>query len=1000
MLACFIIISSLAITLNIKPLDITPYLQYFHTHLKVGENQFYVRKAMLSYKGSLQLYLDDITLRTPEKATISAVKHLKASFSNRSLAFGKVVVKHAYLTGLDIQLEVGEEGLEIATVKVKKEDDKPFDIISLLNEKNILSLKYLKTLEVDNSVIQITDLINGDMWIAENIKGELEKSSNRGTKLILHTNVQRSGENLSMPAALTFSHFPQAKYADISLDISNIDSKLMAKYMPDRIKNLLRGDGSIKLGAKLVEKKGIVAPYFQADLSNGAFNIDGIYNFPLPFDTFHIKGDYSKLNGHKLTIQELLIKDDKGYVLEGKGSISNIKNDPYLDLLLLSKSMPLRHLLRYLPDGKIPSTTSWIDRNVQQAIGTNIRLAYTGATSDFPCNEVGCGFDGSFNYKNLTLRFMDELTPATELAGHFIIRDGGIIIQSKKGKVSDQTVSDITVEIKDLFNKGKVKVLTVVGKASGLIQGTLDRIGEKVGADWFGGNVLGTHISNVKVTVPLKSKLTFEDVDFVVSSELNSMSYDVPVGKNKLNFKASNGTVKIQDKKLKFIASGHLAKTPVKAIWNENLRKPGLETNVDLEGVISDKQLNKLAQQFIPIESVGLTPFNLHLNKIKTNVYDYELISDFKDNSLIIPLLNWEKIDKNSMNLVARGRVEANGELFSVDSLAVTGDEVEIAGSMYLDKTGKTSLTLAPFKLGATNINATMNGDKIVLDGEYLDIAGFDILKDEKLGNDTEESDSRDIIFDANIDKINMIGGVIAPATISGERKNNRWENFVLSGQTASGANIDINMKGIADNKRHLHAVTTNAGEALRALGLYQNINKGYLTLDWYLDEGEERNKASGNLKITDTSIEKFPILAKLLSLLSLEQLFKSGNGILFDDVFFPFTVVDDVITINKAILEGPSIGMRFSGDIHTENTGNKLDIQGSLIPVQGLNKLVSNIPIVGHIITGSQDGVLVADFKVRGDYDKPDVSVNPLSVVTPGLIKDIFGAITGKKKK
>jgi hypothetical protein len=91
---------------------------------------------------------------------------------------------------------------------------------------------------------------------------------------------------------------------------------------------------------------------------------------------------------------------------------------------------------------------------------------------------------------------------------------------------------------------------------------------------------------------------------------------------------------------------------------------------------------------------------------------------------------------------------------------------------------------------------------------------------------------------------------------------------------------------------------------------------------------------------------------------------------------------------------------MRFSGDIHTANTGNKLDIEGSLIPVQGLNKIVSKIPIVGHIITGSQDGVLVADFKVRGDYDDPDVSVNPLSVVTPGLLKDIFGAITGKKKK
>lgn len=998
-LAAIIIFAGVAITLNIKPLEITPYLKHLQPYLKVGENQIFIQKAVVAYKGSLQLYLDNVTLFTPEKAVLSEVKHVHAAFSNRSLAFGRIVVKHATLEGLDLQLEISDEGIEIATFKLKKKQkkQKPFDLVKLLNDNNAPALKYLKTLEINKSNIQVADLINGDIWLAKNTRGQLQKSLNRGTQFVLDTHIQRSGSDVSMPAIFEFRHLPESDYADIALDITKADSHLMVKYLPNKIKNLLTGEGVIKLGAKIVQNKGIIAPYFQIDLVKGAFAIDGIYSFPLTYDKFHFKGDYSRADGHKLTIQELTFQDEKGYILKGNGVISNIKNDPHLDLLLISKSMPLRHLLRYLPDGKIGSTTKWIQRNVHQAIGTDIRLAYTGPTSKFPCKEIGCGFDGSFDFTDLTLRFMDEVTPATDLAGHFIIRDGGIIIQSKKGQVSDQKVVDITVDISNLFEKGKEKVVTVVGKASGLIQGTLDRISEKVGNGWLGSSVGGTHVSDVKVTIPLKKKITFDDVDFTVSSDLEDVSYDVPVGKNKLNFNGKKSKISIKDKILKFNGKGDLAEVPVKATWEEDLRAPGAKTKVAINGVINDAKLNKLMQEFIPLESIGNTPFDLSLTKIKTDIYDYELKSNFKNNSLIIPILNWEKLDSNSMDVEARGRVEVNGDLFSIDSLAITGDDVEIAGSMYLDKKGKMSLILSPFKLGKTDITTTMDGEKILLNGKHLDISGFSILEGQETKSNEEK---RDIIFEADIDVVNMQGGVLAPVKISAKRKGNKWQKFIFDATSTSGATIEVNLdKGIG-GKRVFKARATNAGEALKTLGLYNNIYEGSLTLINQLDEGVSYNQSHGELKITRTRIKDFPILAKLLSLISLEQLFSSGKGIIFDDVVFPFTTVGDTISVHKAILEGPSIGMRFSGDIHTANTGNKLDIEGSLIPVQGLNKIVSKIPIVGHIITGSQDGVLVADFKVRGDYDDPDVSVNPLSVVTPGLLKDIFGAITGKKKK
>jgi hypothetical protein len=1001
-LAVIILATTAAVALNIKPFDITPYLPYMQEYLKVDENRITIRRAVLSYKGSLRIALDDITLITPERAVISRAKHLNMAFSNRSLVLGNIVIKHAFITGLDLQLEVNDSGVDVATIEVKKEKKEPLDIVRLLNEQKIRALKYLKTLEIEDSTAQITDLLNGDLWLLKKTNGKLEKSDSRGTQVELYSHVQRYGEDLSMPVLFEFNHLPQSEYADIAVSVDNVDSHLLAKYIPESIKNVLSGEGTVKTGAKLVQGKGVVAPYFQVDLVKGALAIDKIYEFPLAFDTLHIQGDYTQIGSHELTIRELRMKDDSGYVLTGRGAISHIQEDPYLDLVLMSESMPLRHLLRYLPNQKIGHVTKWISHNVHQAIGKNIRLAYTGAVSEFPCKEVDCGFNGSFDFNNLTLRFMDEVAPARELAGHFIIRDGGIVIKSDSGKINNQEVSNVVVHINDLFDREKEKVVTVIGKASGSIQGVLERIGEKVGEGWFGGKVQGEHVSDIKVAVPLKSKLTFEDVDFTVDATLKNVVYNVPVGKHKLNFKSDSAAISIMDKKLKFTGEGHLEEVPLHATWQENLSKPGIETNVSVKGAISDERLNTLVRNFLPIESIGYTPFRLDLSKIEPDVYDYELKSSFDQNKLIVPLLNWEKVDNSDIDLVARGRADVNGTMFALDNLAISGEGIEIAGSMYLDRKGNLSLSLSPFKLGETDINANMKDDKIQFTGTYLDISGLDLLqsREAKNGDASEEKSHTDIAFEADIAAVKMPGGVLAPVTVSAQRQHNKWQKFIFSGISGSGASVEINLDVGEGGRRVLKAKATNAGEALKTLGLYQNIHEGNLTLINYLDEGEQGNKSRGELKITRTRIKDFPILAKLLSLLSLEQLLNPGKGIIFDDVVFPFTAVDDTISIHKAILEGPSIGMRFSGDIHTANTGNKLDIEGSLIPVQGLNKIVSNIPIVGDVLTGSQDGLMVADFKIRGKYHDPDITVNPLSVVTPGLLKDVFGVITGKKKK
>jgi hypothetical protein len=53
---------------------------------------------------------------------------------------------------------------------------------------------------------------------------------------------------------------------------------------------------------------------------------------------------------------------------------------------------------------------------------------------------------------------------------------------------------------------------------------------------------------------------------------------------------------------------------------------------------------------------------------------------------------------------------------------------------------------------------------------------------------------------------------------------------------------------------------------------------------------------------------------------------------------------------------------------------------------------VLGNIPLLGTILTGPEGGgVFAANYRMRGAIDNPDVSVNPLSTLAPGILRNIF---------
>jgi hypothetical protein len=61
-------------------------------------------------------------------------------------------------------------------------------------------------------------------------------------------------------------------------------------------------------------------------------------------------------------------------------------------------------------------------------------------------------------------------------------------------------------------------------------------------------------------------------------------------------------------------------------------------------------------------------------------------------------------------------------------------------------------------------------------------------------------------------------------------------------------------------------------------------------------------------------------------------------------------------------------------------------------MPAYGLNRLFAEIPLFGQILGNGRDrGLIGITYRVAGDLKSPQVQVNPISAIAPGIFRSIF---------
>ncbi len=169
----------------------------------------------------------------------------------------------------------------------------------------------------------------------------------------------------------------------------------------------------------------------------------------------------------------------------------------------------------------------------------------------------------------------------------------------------------------------------------------------------------------------------------------------------------------------------------------------------------------------------------------------------------------------------------------------------------------------------------------------------------------------------------------------------------------------------------------------LEGTGLLRPVNGGAMTLRLNPVAGA-RGTYDGMLDVSEVRLKNAPIVASILDAISIvgpdrpaerrrASIYRSGRQ------FSPYSAA----TYTAKFKCYRSVDGDFDRWL-LQSCEPVLDMQGVVSPIYLING-------IGSLFTRKGEGLIGFNFNIGGDTNAPRVAVNPLSVFTPGMFREIF---------
>ena len=372
---------------------------------------------------------------------------------------------------------------------------------------------------------------------------------------------------------------------------------------------------------------------------------------------------------------------------------------------------------------------------------------------------------------------------------------------------------------------------------------------------------------------------------------------------------------------------------------------------------------------------------------------------DLTRTALTVPSIAWRKgggvpatIDLSIVN--RDGTMDLN-------DIRMAGAGFSAAGSATIDGQGLRSARLRDVALNpgdriSLSMDRSPNGFSLDIEGSRFDARP--LLQELKASAGRPRSGTASgLTFDiaASIDTVRGFD----ERTLSGIELNyasvdGRLAALSVAGRTGQGAvQVDLSPR---ESGQALRVSTQDLGAFIGFAGLYGNMEAGTATLDL---QGAPDGSYQGIISIQDFTLVDEPRLERFVGSepvpgqgtlsQALGQDLRTSRAY-FDQASAVLHYGDGRLGVSNGIIRGPVFGSSFAGILYDRES--RIDIVGSFMPAYSVNRIFGSIPLVGRILgNGNEGGLLGLTYQLSGAFASPTLTVNPISIIAPGVFRQIF---------
>jgi hypothetical protein len=606
--------------------------------------------------------------------------------------------------------------------------------------------------------------------------------------------------------------------------------------------------------------------------------------------------------------------------------------------------------------------------------------------------------NGALRYHDLTVSYFNGLPPARHVDGTAVFADKRLQFLPTGGALKGLKITGGSLDITELGTA--LEWLTIDLPISGPLQDALEVIDTKplsyahaIGID--PARVSGRADTMLHFKFPLLANLKLEAIEYGAKATMSGVS----IGKVAMDRNLTDGslTLDLGRAGARLQGTARLDGIPAKLDANAAFHPKGGPRAVYRIGLTLDAEARRRLD--LDFEGRLSGSFGIDLTYSQLDAVRAQAVAtlDMRSASLAIDEAGWKKpadmpataklvIDLEHDRITRLPQIEVKAAGLDGRMAITTSD-----GGKQIERIDMQRLVAGDNDVSGTVTRRPGGGWNADIRAARID--GQHLVKE--AASNTGAPSPIPLGVTVQIDRL-LLGPHKEIGQVAGEalRSGGAWQSARLDGRLPNGQKLALRLG--EGGGRRFSLQSEDLGATLKLLGVADNVIGGRLTINGQFSGAAGKQTLLGHIEGENYSIVGAPVMARILALPSFTGFVStlSGDGLPFSTLRGDFTYNGGRVTIKNLLTFGESLGITANGWVDTEL--DRLELEGTVAPAYALNSLLGNIPLLGQLLGGGSQGLFAANYRLSGSSDNPDVSVNPLSVLTPGVLRQLFAPLVG----